>query len=368
MLETRFRKITHSHSFLTLCLVLFLYINLVAAQAGIGDAAEELSAVEKSTHGENWNFIDNIPTKDIQNLNKLIPKSYVPWETIVNEEEKSRRQGVGEPGEQGPAGIVDARVNESREQQTEIRQEQEQEQTKEQKPEQKFEQRPEQKPEQKQEKPAKNLDGYLNAYVLDVIKNYEIGKYPYLLNNDYKNYNGVTTNLYYKDKLLLKAHPSGNRASHCTGITFEVFFKAMQERNKRLGLDPNDFNGMSWNELFDFVLLWYMADGAQKSNSVIAVEKYGIGKGVKNLEEVRPGDFIQFSRTNNTGHIGVFLEWVREDSRIIGFRYWSSQESTRGINYRTEYFNITDKAGRKRGSVLTNHLYIARIVPVNQYK
>ncbi|MEW6458573.1 MAG: hypothetical protein AB1441_05835 [Bacillota bacterium] len=46
----------------------------------------------------------------------------------------------------------------------------------------------------------------------------------------------------YKGRVLARAHPSGNRASHCAGITFKVFFKAMQQRNSDLGLDPGDFN------------------------------------------------------------------------------------------------------------------------------
>lgn len=71
----------------------------------------------------------------------------------------------------------------------------------------------------------------------------EEGIYPYLLNNDYQNYNGVTEDLYYKGEILLKANPNGNKASHCTGITFEVFFKAMEKRNKSLGIPSHDFNG-----------------------------------------------------------------------------------------------------------------------------
>ncbi|MEW6622920.1 MAG: hypothetical protein AB1420_07315 [Bacillota bacterium] len=212
-------------------------------------------------------------------------------------------------------------------------------------------------------------DQDLNKYVLDIINTYEIGKYPYLLNTDYQNYNGVTTDLKYKDQLLLKAHPSGSKASHCSGITFEVFFKAMQERNKQLGISLDNFNGMTWEELFDFVLLWYVADGVKKnSNVAVAVEKYGIGKRVKNLEDAKPGDFIDFSRENNTGHTVVFMNWIKKDGQIIGLRYWSSQESTKGINYKTEYFNIKDSNGRKYGNVIKDQLHIARVLPVKDYK
>lgn len=219
--------------------------------------------------------------------------------------------------------------------------------------------------------PDNSLRGYLNDYVLEVIKtyNYRERSYPYLLNKDYDNYNGVTATLHYKNQVLLKAHPSGSRASHCSGITFEVFFKAMQERNQQLGISVDDFNGMTWDELYDFVLTWYAALGPKtQSNIAIAVEKYGIGQQIKRLEDAKPGDFIDISRENNTGHTAVFLGWIKEENRIIGFEYWSSQDSTNGISYHKEYFNVTGAHGRKYGNVRIDKVYIARILPVSQYR
>ncbi|AKL97196.1 hypothetical protein CACET_c37680 [Clostridium aceticum] len=217
----------------------------------------------------------------------------------------------------------------------------------------------------------RNLSQHLNPYVLEAIKGYNMGggRYPYLLNNDYANYNGVTTTLHYQDQVLLKAHPSGNRASHCSGITFEVFFKAMQARNRQLGISPDHFNGMTWDELYDFVLTWYAAQGPKHQNNIaVAVEKYGIGQRIRNLEEAAAGDFIDISRENNTGHTAVFLEWIREGNQIIGLKYWSSQDSTRGIQYNQEYFNVRSPGGKKHGNVMIDRVYIARILPVNQYK
>jgi len=213
-------------------------------------------------------------------------------------------------------------------------------------------------------------DTTLNSYVLNIIKTYPIGSYPYLLNNDYANYNGVTVNLFYQGQLLLKAHPSGKKYSHCSGITFEVFFKAMQERNKKLGISPDDFNGMTYDELYDFVLTWYVADGNKRTQNVAkAVEKYGIGKRITRLEDAKAGDFMDISRENNTGHTVVFLNWIRDDAgKIIGFKYWSSQESTQGISYKEEYFNVTDANGKKYGNVMTNHVYISRISAVKDNK
>jgi len=228
------------------------------------------------------------------------------------------------------------------------------------------------KPPEEQKSPVpeqENHDRALNSYVLAVVQSYQSGRYPYLLNNDYDNYNGVTTNIFFQGRLLARAHPSGSQASHCVGITFEVFFRAMQERNRRLGLSPDDFNGMNWGELFDFMLLWYVATGSkQTSNLAMAVEKYGLGIRIKNLEEARPGDFIDFSRTNNTGHTAVFIDWGRENDRIVGIHYWSSQNSTNGIAYNVEYFEILNSAGHPHGNIMLEPIYIARVLPVANYR
>lgn len=192
---------------------------------------------------------------------------------------------------------------------------------------------------------------------------------PYLLNNDYANYNGVTQTLTYQGKVLLRAHPSGNKASHCVGITFEVLFRAMQQRNREAGLSPDNFNGMSYYELFDFVLNWFAASGAKESSNIaIAVEKYGIGKRLYELEDVEPGDFMDLNRANGTGHTVVFINWIREDNRIIGLQYWSSQPSTGGINYNEEYFRIKAPNSSYYGNVLIDQIYMVRILPINQYR
>ncbi len=209
----------------------------------------------------------------------------------------------------------------------------------------------------------------LNQYVLNTIKTYTIGNYPYLLNNDYMNYNGVTMNLYYQNKLLLKAHPSGSKASHCVGLTFEILLRAMQERNKALGISADDINGMSYKNMYDMALIWFVSSGNKKTNNIqIAVEKYGIGRGIYNLNDAKAGDFIDISRENNTGHTGVFINWVKEGERIIGVKYWSTQASTKGIDYRTEYFNVKDATGKKYGSVMYDMIYVARVGAVKDYR
>lgn len=216
---------------------------------------------------------------------------------------------------------------------------------------------------------ATHPDQDLNEYVLQIIKSYSTGNYPYLLNEDYQNYSGVTTNIVYRGQTLLKAHMSGNRASHCVGITFEVFFKAMQERNKRLGKDKDDFNSMTADDMKDFIRTWYVAKGEKKySNCAAAIVNYGLGKRIKKLWDAKPGDFIDISRENNTGHTAIFINWLTDKGRIIGVRYWSSQESTNGIGYKDEYFNVKRDDGEKFGNVMIDMVYIGRVGPVSKYR
>ncbi len=203
----------------------------------------------------------------------------------------------------------------------------------------------------------------LNDYVLKAISTYQGKSYPYLLNTDYANYNGVTADIHYQDKLLLRAHQSGNRASHCVGITFEVFFRAMQARNAEVGLSQDGFNRMTFSKLQDFMLLWYAAQGPKEtSNPAYAIVKYGLGRQIDDWEAAKAGDFIDFSRTNGTGHSVVFINWLRRDGDIVGLRYWSSQASTGGIAYKEEYFS------NHTGGILADGFYIGRVGAIADYR
>lgn len=209
----------------------------------------------------------------------------------------------------------------------------------------------------------------LNPYVLKTMEDYQPGPFPYLLNDDYANYNGVTRDISYQGRVLARAHPGGDRASYCVGITFEVFFRAMQDRNRELGISADDFNGMGWDNLFDFMLDWYAAKGPQTvSNVVVAVAKYGVGQEVNDWGEAEPGDFIQFLRKSGSGHTAVFLQWVRSDQQIVGVTYWSSQTSTNGIGVHSEYFAIPKGRGVVWGPIQPESLNITRILPVSAYR
>lgn len=209
----------------------------------------------------------------------------------------------------------------------------------------------------------------LNPYVLQVMQDYQPGLYPYLLNQDYAHYNGVTRDICYQGHLLLRADPSGSQASHCVGITFEVFFRAMQARNLASGLATDDFNGMNWDQLYDFMLDWYAAKGPKSESNVgVALARYGIGQRVIEPGAAAPGDFVDFLRASGSGHTAVFLRWVQAGGRIVGVEYWSSQNSTQGVGVHTEYFAVPKGGGQVWGNLLPQSVTVTRVSPISDYR
>lgn len=216
--------------------------------------------------------------------------------------------------------------------------------------------------------PNLDVDQDLNNYVLYLVTTYEGIDSPYLLSQDYEHYNGVTMDLYYQSKILARANPDGSRSCHCVGLTFETFFRAMQERNKRLGIDTDNFNNLTFDDLFDFLLTWYVAKGPKvESNVAVAIEKYGFGKRIIEFEDAKPGDFMDINRVSGSGHTVVFIRWLRgDDNKIIGLRYWSSQKSTNGLGFNEEYF--IDSSKEVKSPLRRDMLYIGRVGPVKEYK
>jgi len=208
---------------------------------------------------------------------------------------------------------------------------------------------------------ADDPDGALNPYVLHVIEAYpKDGSYPYRCKPmEYDLYNGVTQDLWYRGRVVAKAHPDNSRCSYCCGLTFEVFVRAMKERNLRKGVDPDDFNGMGFHDLFNLLQLWYI-EGTGDSPQM-GIDLYGLGRPITDWQDARAGDFLDYSRNNKTGHSVIFIEWVRDgNGRITGFKYFSSNSA--GVGYQTESF--TDAGGK----VLRNWFRLARVGAIEDYR
>jgi hypothetical protein len=212
-----------------------------------------------------------------------------------------------------------------------------------------------------------DAEGSLNPYVMKVISAFPLdGSYSYHCSwtpREYDIYNGVTQDMWYKGMVVAKAYPDGSRCSYCCGYTFEVFLRAMKLRNVQKGLDSDDFNGMTFNDLFNMLQLWYIE--GKGDSELRAVTSYGLGHAITNFDDAKPGDFLSYSTTPAGGHSIVFIDWIRDDqSKIIGLKYFSSNLSgTHGVGYGSGKFSDSNHG---RG-LLRNSLRIVRVGSIRNY-
>ncbi|MCX7765874.1 MAG: hypothetical protein N2246_04105, partial [Candidatus Sumerlaeia bacterium] len=182
---------------------------------------------------------------------------------------------------------------------------------------------------------------YFNAYISPVeFNNWFInefqsyptdGTYPYKWEG-----NGITHDIYYQGTLILADNVPGNYC-YCSGITFQVFMDAYQKYNDYWGY--SSIYGLTPAQISAFRREWYGI--YSRRCAVEAITKYKIGYEIPytQKEKVRRGDDVQLWRWNGSGHSVIFDSWVRDSANnIIGLNYWSTQSSTNGIGYRTEYF------------------------------
>lgn len=216
-----------------------------------------------------------------------------------------------------------------------------------------------------------DAEGSLNPYVMTVIAGYPLdGSLPYHCSwepREYDIYNGVTQDMWYRGMVVAKAYPDGSRCSYCCGFTFEVFLRAMKLRNIQKGLDPDDFNGMTFSDLFNALQLWYIEGKGDCERR--AIESYGLGYGlsVDDLEKVRPGDFLSYDTTKPGGHSCIFISWERNDqNQIIGLKYFSSNLSgSKGVGYGEGKFSDSTPNGK---GIIRKSMRLARVGAIKDYK
>ncbi len=213
-----------------------------------------------------------------------------------------------------------------------------------------------------------DAEGSLNPFVLKVITGYPLdGSYQYHCSWkpwEYDIYNGVTQDLWYRGQVVAKAYPDGSRCSYCCGFTFEVFVRAMKLRNIQNGLDPDDFNGMTFNDLFNALQFWYIEGKGDSEQR--AIVSYGLGTAVTNFDDAQPGDFLSYSTTPSGGHSVIFMGWLKdEQGKIIGLRYFSSNLSSNGLGFGQAHFSDSTKNGH---GVLRNSVKIGHVGAIKDYK
>lgn len=87
------------------------------------------------------------------------------------------------------------------------------------------------------------------------------------------------------------------------------------------GYSVNDFRGHVWvNSKFN------------SNGTADALKNFGMGESVE-LQQLKPGSFINFNRENRTGHAVVFMGFIDRwgkiysyyNTKVIGFKYFSAQ-------------------------------------------
>ncbi|MFT5682762.1 MAG: hypothetical protein ACI8RZ_003686, partial [Myxococcota bacterium] len=179
------------------------------------------------------------------------------------------------------------------------------------------------------------IESDFTELMVDILESYPTnGSYGYWWPDDSYGWFGTTQDIYYLDQLIAEGDPDNQ--SYCVGLTWEVFMRAFQEADAMTG-GSGSLNGMTVSDLTDFRVDWFIRDLWGDGN-VDALENYGLGERVTSLEDARAGDVVQFWRNSGSGHNNIFVGWVRDnDQEIVGLTYWSTQGTTDGIGYNTEY-------------------------------
>lgn len=158
---------------------------------------------------------------------------------------------------------------------------------------------------------------------------------------------GVPVDVDFRGHRILTRAEQG---SYCCGYTFAVVMRAAEQRGL---LDKK-----SIDQIRTFQKQWYGAtDDDKESLCVFASEKLGIGTRI-DASDARAGDFLQFWRANGSGHSVVFLDWIVDDGKRIGFQYRSSQAATDGIGDHAEY--LVGAPG-KEGRVTPERMHFCRL-------
>jgi cell wall-associated NlpC family hydrolase len=127
---------------------------------------------------------------------------------------------------------------------------------------------------------------------------------------------GTPHEILFKGERIL---PKGTNGTYCSGFTFTVVMRTA-EQNGLLKEKTAD-------EIRRFQKEWYGATGDTEKQAGPAMENLGIGKSIP-FDQARAGDFVQFWR-GKSGHSAVFLKWIEEGGKKIGFQYRSTQKSMR---------------------------------------
>lgn len=158
-------------------------------------------------------------------------------------------------------------------------------------------------------------------------------------------YDGSTTDVLVNGALAMKGE--SEQRTFCCGLTLEVYYRYLNGR-------PDLREKLSQDQYSEFKKDWFCRE-IFSPGPEDALRNFKLGVKITDLNAARPGDFVQLWRNNKSGHSVIFVNWIADaHGNKLGFRYWSTQKSSNGIGYQSEYFGDEPRA------VDEKHLSIAR--------
>jgi hypothetical protein len=193
----------------------------------------------------------------------------------------------------------------------------------------------------------------LNAHILDEVAHLARQRglhYGWVRGEDT---DGVSRPLMWGAAALAVPDPGGS--VHCSGVTFEVWLRALTRVVGPDSLDA-DAAGIDSSTLLSLKESWYNRDGSERG-PVAALLDAGLGEPITSLEALQPGDLVQFWRNNGNGHSAVFMGHTHTRSGAIrGMVFWSAQASSGGVGSR--YVSV----GPSDAQITPGRLYGVRAV------
>lgn len=165
----------------------------------------------------------------------------------------------------------------------------------------------------------------LNEAILALLPQYSRdGSHPYAWSRGVDT-DGVSQELRWRGTLLAAPEPGGG--IHCSGITYEVYLRA-------LAATVGEERGPDAETLLALKDAWYVRDGGDQG-PVGALVSAGLGQRVRGLAALQPGDIVQFWRNSGKGHSVIFVNHTRNsDGSLRGMVYWSAQGTSGGVGMR----------------------------------
>lgn len=190
---------------------------------------------------------------------------------------------------------------------------------------------------------AQDFNGYVLKSVEYLRQNHAGGGYD--LNKSY------THDLEYGDVGIIRA--TAPPATMCVAAIVEILTYAMKIHARETG-ETNVFQAIplsAWTRGTPLSLkaniFMFAGTGSRGTGHTLA--EFGLGEELR-FADLKPGDFVNFNRTNRSGHAVVFLGYLKRDltvsseltGDVVGFRYFSAQgkgKADAGFAYRDAFFD-----------------------------